>query len=158
MQLGNKEAIDLATYALYDFNSFLNCFNEELQTWYDKVWKLLEKIRMMFNAPNLTVDWKQVPPDLISVFNGISVGLPDWSVWHGEKITTSVLFIGEVNLLRELMIQDPNGRSIIQSIFTWFVKEERKFHVILASSDNFVHNWLSNLVVNGRFHTFVVGH
>ena len=73
---------------------------------------------MTFNAPNLTVDWKQVPPDLISVFNGISVGLPDWSVWHGEKIPMPVLFIGEVNLLRELMIKDPNGRSIIQSIFT----------------------------------------
>ena len=36
-------------------------------------------------------------------------------------------------------------------------KEEMKFNVILASSDSFVHNWLSNLVGLDRLETFVVG-
>ena len=64
----------------YDFNSFLDSFNAELQTWYGKTRKLLEKIRVTFNAPNLTVDWKQAPPDLTSVFNDISGALPDYSL------------------------------------------------------------------------------
>ena len=58
-------------------------------------------------------------------------------------------------------MKDPNSRSIMESIFTWFIsvtKEERKFHVLLSSSDSFVHNWLRNLVGTDRFQTFVVGH
>ena len=63
-------------------------------------------------------------------------------------------------MLRDVTLKDPNGQSIIKSIFTWFInvtKEERKFHV-LASSNSFFPNWLTISVRNDRFEAFVVGH
>ena len=37
-------------------------------------------------------------------------------------------------------------------------KEFRKFHVILCSSDSFIHNWLGSIVGNDWFNTVVIGH
>lgn len=36
-------------------------------------------------------------------------------------------------------------------------KEHRKFNIILATSDSFVHDWLENFVGNNRFRTIVIG-
>ena len=53
------------------------------------------------------------------------------------------------------------GKILLKSIFTWFIamtKEKRKFHVVLCSSDSFMHNWLSNFIGNNRFCAYVIGH
>ena len=73
------------------------------------------------------------------------------------NVPVPILFIDEVNLMRDLARSDPNGHTVIKSIFTWFIamtKEGRKFHVVLSSSDSFIHNWLSNFVGNDRFSAF----
>ena len=79
----------------------------------------------------------------------------------GYQIPTPILYIDEANKLRELVAIDPDGQKAIEALFTWFVtmtKEQQKFHVVLASSDSFMYNWVCNFVGNDRFKTDAIGH
>lgn len=163
-QLGDRKpppailALNMRRMPFFNVDSFIKSFNTNLQGWYGKVWEILKNVKVQVKTPDgqtdVVLEWKKNPPELTDLFQYISEGLPDWTIWHGKNIPAPILFIDEVNLLRDLAMKDPNGHSIIKSIFTWFVnviKEERKFHVILSSSDSFVHNWLKNLVGTDRF-------
>lgn len=81
-------------------------------------------------------------------------GLPSQSILCGSNIPIPILYIDEVNLLRELVAKDINEQKVLKTLMTWFVsmtKEHRKFHVILCSSDSFMHNQLVNFIGNDRF-------
>ena len=79
----------------------------------------------------------------------------------GYQIPTPILYIDEANKLRELVAIDPDGQKAIEPLFTWFVamtKEQQKFHIVLASSDSFMYNWVCNFVGNDRFKRYAIGH
>ena len=140
-------------------DTFLANFNVTLQGWYEKIAEVLKKVKI--EVQDLSVQWQESHPKLTDVFQSISEALPNWSILHGMNVPVPILFIDEVNLMRDLARSDPNGHTIIKSIFTWFIamtKERRKFHVILSSSDSSIHNWLGNFVGNDRFYAFVLGH
>ena len=88
--------------------------------------------------------------------------MPDWTWLKGSKIPVLILYINEANLLRELVVSNTNidGQRVLKSLFMWFISmtKEQKFHVLLCSSDSFMHNWLTNFVGNDRFNTYYIGH
>ena len=63
--------------------------------------------------------------------------------------------------MRDLGANDLDGQKELDAILAFFVyatKEFRRFHVLLCSSDGFVHNWLCYTIGNDRFNTVVIGH
>ena len=92
--------------------------------------------------------------DLLSKFEE---KLPHFTFWHGRKIP--VFIIDEANELRALL-KDPHGHDAIHNFFKWLVlntKEQRRFHVLLASSDSFFHIWISKLIGSTRYEAIVIG-
>jgi len=151
---------NMRQYPFIDVDTFIESFHVELGIWMSKMKTVLESFSIKVNE-DITLHWKDEPKQLVDVFKSISQALPGWTILHGKNIPVPILFVDEVNLMRELAKKDANSQSVIKSVFTWLVhmtKEERKFNVVLASSDSLVHNWLSNLVGVDRFQTFVVGH
>ena len=63
--------------------------------------------------------------------------LPPYTFWWGQK--PPVFIIDEANELRTLVNQ-PNGEDALHNFLKWLVmntKEQRRFHMLLASSDSF---------------------
>jgi len=95
-----------------------------------------------------------------SVYNELSKALPDWSWLKGIGIPSPILFIDEVNRL-DALLGDKRGSSSLNDFFAWIVqntKEMNKVHTVLASSNSFFYEWLSQFVDSGALHYFFVGH
>ena len=151
--------LNMRDMSFLNVNTFVETFNGSLRGWFDKYFSLTNVDEV--GIKDLTIHWKEHPPKLVEVFQRISECLPDWSILRGENIPAPILFIDEANLMRDLERSDENGQEIIKSIFTWFIamtKEKRKFHIVLCSSDSFIHNWLSNFVGNNNFSALTIGH
>ena len=150
-----------------DVDSFVAVFMQNLVSWYQDIAKKLPKVKAEAHALGVGVGveidpgWEKSPPQLVDLLKKILDGLPSWSVLRGSKIPIPILYIDEVNLLRELVAKDINGQKVLKTLMTWFVsmtKEHRKFHVTLCSSDSFIPNWLANFIGNDRFNAIVIGH
>ena len=100
-------------------DTFLANFNITLQDWYEKIAEVLKKVKI--EVQDLSVQWQESHPKLTDVFKSISEALPNWSILHRMNVPVPILCIDEVNLMRDLARSDPNGHTIIKSIFTWFI-------------------------------------
>ena len=148
--------INMRELPFTDVDTFIRSFKVKILRWYKKLLDVFS-----FQSELFSIEWKKSPPSLIDLLEAMSKELPDWSWLRGSRIPLPVLFIDEANKLRELVAMDPNGQKALETIFTWFVamtKEQRKFHVILCSSDSFMYNWLANFVGNDRFNVYAIGH
>ena len=155
----SEESVRLTVLTLNTFlnvESFIQCLRMKLSGWFERLLASFS-IKSRF----LEVEWKKNPPTLVDLLEMMSRELPDWSWLQGYDIPVPILFIDEVNKLRELVTIDPNGQKALETVFTWFVamtKEQRKFHVMLCSSDSFMYNWLGNFIDNDRFNVYAIGH
>ena len=136
--------------------TFIMAFKRKLCKWYQRI-----LTRFSIQSDYFRAEWEKSPPDLADLLEAMAKELPEWTWLHGFNIPVPILYIDEANLLRDLVINDPGGQKVLKSIFMWLVsmtKEQEKFHVILCSSDSFMHNWLANFVGNDRFNTYSIGH
>ena len=69
-----------------------------------------------------------------------------------------VFIVDEANELNALTEQ-PDGHDALHNFFKWLVinKELNRFHVILSSSDSFIHLWVFNDVSAHSYKTWVIG-
>ena len=76
--------------------------------------------------------------------------------WHRTK--APVFIDDEANELNALTEQ-PDGHDALHNFFKWLVinKELNRFHVILSSSDSFIHLWVFNDVSAHSYKTWVIG-
>jgi len=163
----SKESLPPATLTLnmrelpfVDVETFINNFKKKLCGWYETLFNVCRDV-CSFESKYFGMKWKQTAPSLVDLLEGMSKALPDWTWFRGYQIPVPILFIDEANLLRELVINNPDGQKILKTIFMWFVsmtKEQEKFHVMLCSSDSFIYSWLANFVGNDRFNTYAIGH
>lgn len=85
--------------------------------------------------------------------------LPLRTTLRGKQLP--ILCIVEANHLQTLQ-QDPNGQSVLESLFEWFVinmyQGIAKFQVMLISSDSFFSRWVEMFVGATCYKPYVFGH
>ena len=139
-----------------DIETFVGSFKRNLCKWYEDLISICSIKTKYFD-----VHWKHNPPSLVNLLEAMAKELKDWTWLRGYQVPTPIFYIDEANLLRDLVTNNVEGQKVLKTIFMWFVamtKEQEKFHVLLCSSDSFMHNWLSNYVGNDRFNTYAIGH
>ena len=143
--------LNMRVLPFMNVESFIRSFKAKLCNWYDCI-----LTKSSIQSKYFVAEWERSHPDLAYLFEAMARELP-----RGSNIPVPILYIDEVNLLRDLVVKDDDGRKVLKSIFMWLVsmtKEQEKFHVLLCSSDSFTHNWLANFVGNDRFNTYSIGH
>jgi hypothetical protein len=91
------------------------------------------------------------------LYDRLDQALPSWEVWTGRSVP--ILFIDEANKMSHLL-NDKDGHTALLNLFDWFVlntKQDRRFHVVLGTSDSFFHLWMAKYIGTSRFTSYVVG-
>ena len=58
-------------------------------------------------------NYKRSPPALANLLEGMARELPEWTWLYGSNILVPILYIDEVNLLRDLVANDPEGQKVL---------------------------------------------
>jgi len=117
----SKESLSLATLTLnmcelpfVDVEMFVNRF-KKLCGWYETLLNVCRDV-CSFESKYFSMKWKQTAPSLVDLLEGMSKELPDWTWFHGYQIPVPIRFIDKPNLLRELVINNPDGQRILKTI------------------------------------------
>lgn len=98
--------------------------------------------------------------DFAQVLSVLKSALPTWTLLTGSQ-RKPVLFIDEANLLGALSkAANDEGAVALHNLLRWCVsnsKQERRFHVVFASSDSFFLNWLQAQGIRDHVDTVVIG-
>ena len=142
--------IDLRSRTFRDVETVSSTIIQELNTWYNKLFKLLPEIvkaKLNILDAELEVTFQRAknrPAECLQeVCDALSKSLPEWSWLNGENIPTPILCIDEANRLQALS----RGNIVLHDFLAWVVlntKQMNRFHVVMASSDSFFHWWISH--------------
>lgn len=117
--------------------SLVDSLSGDVKPWLQKVKESIDAISVGKESIKLQLKKDSMPIDqLNSLLKNIADGLSSRFLRRKQQ---PVIVIDEANRLRSLLC-DQNGHTALESLFQWFVlhmKEKRKFHVIMASSDSF---------------------
>ena len=59
------------------------------------------------------------------------------------------------------LLEDPLGNHVLDDFLSWLVqntKESGRFHVVMASSESFFHEWITSYTDGSYFNNVVIGH
>lgn len=149
-------ALNMRELPFVNMETFVNLFKRKACKWYKRV-----LTRFCIKSKYCTAEWVKSPPALVDLLEALAKEFPEWTLLHGENIPVPILYKDKVNLLRDLVINNPEGQKVVKSIFMWLIamtKEQEKFHFVLCLSDSFMQNWMANFVGNDRFNTYSIGH
>lgn len=158
--------INLRDVSFKSSEEFISALERFMDSWLSS---LASKLKSLISAAaiensyiipfKLTINrTDKAPARLEQILTQMNNHLPVFSMLQGQL--SPILFIDEANRMNELFADD-DGKSCLRNLFNWFVsntKESHRFHVILASSDNFFHRWLQdNYLLGGVFNTYTIG-
>ncbi|RGB39862.1 hypothetical protein C1646_753989 [Rhizophagus diaphanus] len=96
-----------------------------------------------FEAGFKLADSKEITSvDVRNLLKDIKNCLPQWTIWRRYDKPPPILIIDEANMFNQLGDLDP---ALLKSILNWMVlntKQERRFNIVLTSSDSFFLNWI----------------
>lgn len=163
-------SIDMREHSFRDVNSFLSSMEGKFREWHKAMKESAIGFRIGAGLPEVghfetemklstIYDNETAPSKKLEKLYGFFVkNLPDYSLWSGKRIP--ILFIDEANEMANLPKSGEEGAGALRDLLNFFVKctkQDRKFSVILASSDSFYPLWLSRYIGSKRFNTYVIG-
>ena len=155
-------SIDMREKSFSDVPTFLASMEKSLEPWCNSMKKLLNSavVKIPYAEFDLATIYSagMTPKEkLETLFTFIRENTPNFRVWSGRKFP--IFFIDEANKMANLT-KSEGGPEVLKMFLDFLVKctkQDRRFHVLLASSDSFYQTWLSQFLGTNRFNTFVVG-
>ncbi|CAG8582821.1 12273_t:CDS:2 [Funneliformis caledonium] len=98
--------------------------------------------------------------DVNELLGKIAHALLNWNFWKGYDVSPPIFIIDEANLLSQLGDSLKEGAVLLKSFLNWLVanmKQEKRFHAVLTSSDPFFFNWIINLLHIPHATLYIVG-
>ena len=92
--------------------TFINSFKRKACKWYKRI-----LTRFSITSKCFTAEWLKSSPALVDLLEVLAKELPEWSLLHGENIPVPVLYIDKVNLLHDLVINNPEGQKVLKCIY-----------------------------------------
>ncbi|CAG8654062.1 10072_t:CDS:2, partial [Paraglomus brasilianum] len=138
---------------------------EQYKAFYDKL-KALSKGVKAVNMASYEIQFNELTSGVTAetavtrLLGEISGRLLQWRWWSGMDVPPPILVIDEANRFGQLGEASPESARFVQTFLQWMVlntKQERKFHIILTSSDSFFINWIRKYMNIIHFEPYVVG-
>jgi hypothetical protein len=156
--------IDLRSASFDTVGGFQRSLELGMTDWLEACRKVAARMSLNLEAGDVKVDVslkqdKDVTPieKLDLLYNRLDRALPSWKIWTGRSVP--ILFVDEANEMAQLL-KDKGGHEALLSLFKWIVmntKQDRRFHVVLGTSDSFFHLWIAKYIGTSRFTSYVVG-